>query len=165
MWAPEVPPGPLADRQAMVSEFAPQKIPGPHHSWVDLCGKKMLKDRKIFLSVLGLNSQPWGCEPKGILLSHSATRTHACTHTFTNGLNFFQIVIKLPQRREVLLGLVIAVGHIERGKKPLEAVEIIKRREHQTLSYFNTYQKNKTKKKQQQNITNNASISKILSSC
>ena len=29
-------------------------------SWVDWCGK-MLKDSKVFLSVLGLNSQPWGC--------------------------------------------------------------------------------------------------------
>ena len=29
-------------------------------SWVDWCGK-MLKDRKVFLSVLGLNSQSWGC--------------------------------------------------------------------------------------------------------
>ena len=30
--APEIPPVPLADRQAMASEFAPQKIPGPHQN-------------------------------------------------------------------------------------------------------------------------------------
>ena len=29
-------------------------------SWVDWCGK-MLKDKKVFLSVLDLNSQPRGC--------------------------------------------------------------------------------------------------------
>ena len=30
------------------------------HELVDWCGK-MLKDREVFLSVLGLNSQPMGC--------------------------------------------------------------------------------------------------------
>ena len=60
---------PLADWQAMASEFVPQKIPGPHHSWVDWRGK---------------NSQPWDCESKDIttqtLCPHNYTHTHTHTH-------------------------------------------------------------------------------------
>ena len=77
----------------MASEFALQKIPGPHHSWVDWCGKNMLKDKKVFLPVLGLNSQPWGWQSKSIttqplyMHTHMHARTHIytyiCTHTCT----------------------------------------------------------------------------------
>ena len=55
VWAPKVPPGLLADGQVMVSEFAPQKIPGPPSQ----LGGLVWED--VFLSVLGLNSQPWCC--------------------------------------------------------------------------------------------------------
>ena len=50
----------------MASEFAPQKFTGPRHSWVDWC-EKMLKDRKVFPSVLQEHN-------------YSAT-THTHTHT------------------------------------------------------------------------------------
>jgi len=40
VWAPEIPLGPLADARDMINEFAPQKIPGTHHSCrVNWCGK------------------------------------------------------------------------------------------------------------------------------
>ena len=80
---PEVPPGSFADWQAMASEFTTQKISGFHHSWVDWCGKKLFKDRKLFLSVLGWNSQTWDCQSNRITtqpLCHSHTRMHACTN-------------------------------------------------------------------------------------
>ena len=41
----------------------------------------MLKDRKVFLSVLGLNLQPWGCESKGITTQPLCPPTHTHTHT------------------------------------------------------------------------------------
>ena len=74
----------LADRQEIASEFGSQNIPGPHHSWVDWCGKKIFKDRKVFLSVPGLNSQPWGCQSKSMTTQPICTQAHTQSHIENN---------------------------------------------------------------------------------
>jgi len=75
VWAPKVPPGPLADIWDMTSEFAPQKIAGPYHSWVNWCGKVLssLPSQKVFICHVphrDLNSQTYDYEPTAQPLSH-----------------------------------------------------------------------------------------------